>query len=308
MSASATGAVLLLDEPDAHLEVLRQRQIYQILAQTAAETQSQIIAASHSEVILNEAADRDMVVAFIGKPHRIDDRGKQLVKALKEIGFEQYVQAEQAGWVLYLEGSTDLAILQAFAEKLEHPARAVLERPFAHYVANQPGQARHHFYALREAKPDLAGIALYDRLDLNLLPDPELSQQMWRRREIESYLCHRSTLVNFAKVKGAEQQGDLFAPLWVEAMEESITEIAAALSSLGKADPWGPDLKVSDDFLRPLFQKFYSKLKLPDLLRKTDYHTLAPFVLPAEVDPEVGEKLDAIAAVASKARPRGAEE
>jgi hypothetical protein len=308
MSASATGAVLLLDEPDAHLEVLRQRQIYQILAQTAAETQSQIIAASHSEVILNEAADRDMVVAFIGKPHRIDDRGKQLVKALKEIGFEQYVQAEQAGWVLYLEGSTDLAILQAFAEKLEHPARAVLERPFAHYVANQPGQARHHFYALREAKPDLAGIALYDRLDLNLLPDPELSQQMWRRREIESYLCHRSTLVNFAKSKGAEQQGDLFAPLWVEAMEESITEIAAALSSLGKADPWGPDLKVSDDFLRPLFQKFYSKLKLPDLLRKTDYHTLAPFVLPAEVDPEVGEKLDAIAAVASKARPRGAEE
>jgi hypothetical protein len=308
MSASATGAVLLLDEPDAHLEVLRQRQIYQILAQTAAETQSQIIAASHSEVILNEAADRDMVVAFIGKPHRIDDRGKQLVKALKEIGFEQYVQAEQAGWVLYLEGSTDLAILQAFAEKLEHPARAVLERPFAHYVANQPGQARHHFYAVREAKPDLAGIALYDRLDLNLLPDPELSQQMWRRREIESYLCHRSTLVNFAKSKGAEQQGDLFAPLWVEAMEESIAEIAAALSSLGKADPWGPDLKVSDDFLRPLFQKFYSKLKLPDLLRKTDYHTLAPFVLPAEVDPEVGEKLDAIAAVASKARPRGAEE
>jgi ABC-type uncharacterized transport system ATPase subunit len=306
--AANPGAVLLLDEPDAHLEVLRQRQIYQILAQTAAETQSQIIAASHSEVILNEAADRDMVVAFIGKPHRIDDRGKQLVKALKEIGFEQYVQAEQAGWVLYLEGSTDLAILQAFAEKLEHPARAVLERPFAHYVANQPGQARHHFYALREAKPDLAGTALYDRLDLNLLPDPELSQQMWRRREIESYLCHRSTLVNFAKVKGAEQQGDLFAPLWVEAMEESITEIAAALSSLGKADPWGPDLKVSDDFLRPLFQKFYSKLKLPDLLRKTDYHTLAPFVLPAEVDPEVGEKLDAIAAVASKARPRGAEE
>ena len=78
--AANPGAVLLLDEPDAHLEVLRQRQIYQVLSETAAETQSQIIAASHSEVILNEAADRDTVVAFIGTPHRIDDRGSQVVK------------------------------------------------------------------------------------------------------------------------------------------------------------------------------------------------------------------------------------
>jgi len=33
--------------------------------------------ASYSEVLLNEAADRDVVVAFVGKPHRIDDRGSQ---------------------------------------------------------------------------------------------------------------------------------------------------------------------------------------------------------------------------------------
>jgi ABC-type glutathione transport system ATPase component len=75
------GAVLLLDEPDAHLEILRQRQIYQVLTQTAAETNSQIIAASHSEVLLNEAADRDIVIAFVGKPHRIDDRGSQVLKS-----------------------------------------------------------------------------------------------------------------------------------------------------------------------------------------------------------------------------------
>ena len=48
------GAVLLLDEPDAHLEILRQRQIYQLLADTAEASGSQIIAASHSEVLLNE--------------------------------------------------------------------------------------------------------------------------------------------------------------------------------------------------------------------------------------------------------------
>ena len=45
--------VLLLDEPDAHLEILRQRQIYQILTQTAESQDCQVIAASHSEVLLN---------------------------------------------------------------------------------------------------------------------------------------------------------------------------------------------------------------------------------------------------------------
>jgi len=58
------GSVLLLDEPDAHLEILRQRQIYRLLTEVANENKSQIVAASHSEVILNEAADRDVVVAI----------------------------------------------------------------------------------------------------------------------------------------------------------------------------------------------------------------------------------------------------
>ena len=66
-------AVLLLDEPDAHLEILRQRQTYGLLTDAAAESGSQIIAASHSEVLLTEAAGRDVVVAFVGAPHRIDD-------------------------------------------------------------------------------------------------------------------------------------------------------------------------------------------------------------------------------------------
>jgi len=302
--AANPGAVLLLDEPDAHLEILRQRQIYQVLAETAAETHSQIIAASHSEVILNEAADRDTVVAFVGAPHRIDDRGSQVLEALKEIGFEQYVQAEEVGWVLYLEGSTDLAILQAFAEKLGHPAGAVLARPFVHYVANQPTKARAHFYGLREAKPDLIGLALYDRADSLPHDDSNLLHQMWRRREIENYLCQRSTLLAFAEARGREQQGDLFAASWRKAMEDAIGEIAAALAALGKPDPWSADLKASDEFLDPLFKRFYEKLGLPNLMRKTDYHTLAPFVPAAELAAEVREKLDAIAAAAGRAKPR----
>ncbi len=296
------GAVLLLDEPDAHLEILRQRQIYQILAETAARTGSQIIAASHSEVLLNEAADRDVVIAFVGKPHRIDDRGSQVLKALKEIGFEHYYQAEAVGWTLYLEGATDLAILRAFAARLDHPAKAALERPFVHYVANQPREAQKHFYGLREAKPDLAGIALYDRLEPP--EDPHLRHLVWQRRELENYLCTRETLLAFAVAKGTEQQGGLFGASWRTTMEESIVEIESALAALGRPSPWGPDIKASDEFLDPLFRKFYEKLGLPNLMRKTDYHALAPFVPAEALDGEIREKLDAIAGTAALARPR----
>ena len=42
--AAHPESVLLLDEPDAHLEILRQRQIYQVLTELAREHGSQIVA------------------------------------------------------------------------------------------------------------------------------------------------------------------------------------------------------------------------------------------------------------------------
>ena len=296
-------SVLLIDEPDAHLEILRQRQIYQMLSEAARERGSQVILASHSEVILNEAADRDVVVAFLGKPHRIDDRGSQLLKSLKEIGFDQYYQAEQTGWVLYLEGSTDLAILQAFARVLEHPAQEALERPFVHYVENQPVKARDHFFGLREAKPDLQGFALFDRLDRNLDANPHLDQWMWKRREIENYLCTRETLQRWVRQTAELQMPPLFRGVWLDQMEASIRKVEQATVVLGKGSPWDAGTKVSDDFLDPLFQDFFKSLELPNLMRKTDYHTLAPYVPREAIDSEVSEVLDRIVAVQRRAAP-----
>ncbi len=199
-------SVVLIDEPDAHLEILRQREVYLLMSELAREHGCQIIAASHSEVVLNEAADRDMVIAFVGKPHRIDDRGgSQVLKSLKVLGFDQYYQAEQVGWVLYLEGSTDLSILRTFADVLAHPAREYLERPFVHHVMNQPIKARDHFYGLREAMGDLQGIAVFDRLDRNLAQGPALREIMWGRREIENYFCKKNVLLAWAKAEAAEQ-------------------------------------------------------------------------------------------------------
>lgn len=299
-------SVLLLDEPDAHLEILRQRQIYQILTETAEAQGCQVIAASHSEVLLNEAAERDIVVAFVGKPHRIDNRTNQVLKSLRAIGFDQYYQAEQVGWVLYLEGSTDLAVLQGFAEMLDHPTKRLLEQPFVNYVGNQPSRARDHFFGLREAKPDLVGIAIFDSIAQELSDDGPLFQVKWRRREIENYLCYPETLLAYAEhIEG--EPGPLFiGPLRDRqraAMEEAIFEVSAALKVLGRPDAFSAEVKASDDFLAPLFQSYFQKLGLRNLMQKTDYHILTRFVPKDLIDPEINEKLDLIAKVAALARP-----
>jgi len=303
---SNPGAVLLLDEPDAHLEVLRQRQTYNLLIDVAEQQGSQIIAASHSEIVLNEAAGRDTVVAFIGKPHRIDDRGSQVLKALRDIGFDQYYQAEESGWVLYLENATDLAILKTFCNTLGHEAQQYLDRPFVKYVeTNLPQRAREHFYGLREAKNDFLGIAIFDRLDKELQNTDALTEMMWNCREIENYFCTEEVLLAYARYN---QPDDLFGVFEMkqreEAMRGAIEEVTNALQTLNKPDPWSSDIKVTDDFLDPLFKKFFQKLKLPLKLRKSEYHILASLVPKEKLDLEIIEKLDAIVGVAKKAKPR----
>ena len=301
------GAVLLLDVPDAHLEILRQRQIYQLLSDTAEETGSQIVAASHSEVLLNEAAGRDLVIAFVGEPHRLDNRGSQVLKALREFGFEHYYQAERTGWVLYLEGSTDLSILRDFAARVDHQrAMRALERPFVHYVGNQPAAAANHFRALHEALPELRAIALFDSLDRELPDIPPVKCHMWKRREIENYVATRRTLERYAAGSGREATpGPLFAESEqtrrVGAMRRSIESIEAAMKKLGKGSPWDPLVKASDDFLNPLFADYFERLGLPNVMLKKSFHVLARHVPKDEIDAEIMGQLDAIAAVADGA-------
>ena len=306
------GSVLLLDEPDAHLEILRQRQIYRLLTDVARASDSQIIAASHSEVLLNEAADRDLVIAFVGQPHRINDRGSQVLKALREIGFEQYYQAEQTGWVLYLEGSTDLAIIQAFARRLRHErAIQVLGRPFVKYVGNQLTAVQNHYHGLREALPTLGGVALFDRLKSEPLDISPVERLIWKRREIENYICSRATLEKYASASASASEdaasGPLFAVAEVEkrqkAMSQAIEEVESALKTLGKGSPWSADIKASDDFLFPLFEAYFEKLGLPNLMAKKNFYELAEHVPDSEIDPEISEKLDAIVRIAENATP-----
>lgn len=298
------NSILLLDEPDAHLEILRQRQIYNLLQRVSAQRSGQIIAASHSEIILNEAIENDTVIAFLGKPHVIK-KSQQMLKALHKYGFENYYQAEENGWVLYLEGSTDLSILRTLAKKLQHPAAAFLEKPFVHYVQNNsPSGARDHFRALQEACPDLKGIAIFDRINSELHHDGPLVELMWSKREIENYIINKRIIVDYVAGPVADEQ-DLFLgqerQKRIQIMEECIAEIEHAIAVMDKPSIWSSEIKATDEFLEPLFKLYSDKLHAP-VLRKTRFFEIAEFMMVDEIDGEISEKLDAVYSLARSIR------
>ncbi len=286
-------SVLLLDEPDAHLEILRQREIYKVIRETASDNGTQVICTSHSEVILNEAAQQDALVAFVGHPHRVEKKA-QVLKALKEIRFEDYYKAEITGFVLYVEGSTDVDLLLAFATVLQHEARHVLERPFVHYVGDNLAYARSHFYGLREAKTDLVGYAIFDRLDRGRLrSEGELVEHMWNRREIENYLLPAETLRRYAEQKGrasvkpsdSKRIGTtLFegpeAQRWLDAMDRAIEDFAPPVALRDPDNEFWIETKMSDRFLTPALRTFFTDMSLPVLLRKKNYYKLATILSP----------------------------
>jgi len=287
------GAILLLDEPDAHLEILRQRHIYNFLTRLAREKGSQVIVASHSEVVLGEAVEKDTVVAFVGIPHQINDK-KQLMKSLISIGFEDYYQAELKKWVLYLEGSTDLCILQKFANILNHPVKNYLNDPFVHYVAtNIPSRAREHFFGLREAEDKLRGVAIFDRID-TVLSTGDLNETMWSRREIENYFFKPELLMRYAT---ANIPRDLFSANEQErkaaSMQKAIERIIPEIAREDENDEYWSDQRASEQMER-IFREYYKELGLPNQMNKNRLHELVDYMTPAEVPDEIKEKLDMI--------------
>ena len=117
---SHEGSVLLIDEPDAHLEILRQKQIYILLRDAAKETKSQIVLTTHSEILIDEGIRNDNLTLLLGRTAENLASRKDVQDALKYYNAPHYLRARQCGHVLYLEGSTDFDILHALAKKLDH--------------------------------------------------------------------------------------------------------------------------------------------------------------------------------------------
>lgn len=295
------GTTLLLDEPDAHLEVIRQREAFQLINSVANDTQSQLIIASHSEVVLDEAADASNIIAVIDSQaielNPIQNRKQlsYLKKALTEIGWERYYLARLKGHVLYLEGATDLEMLKKFAEKTNANALHFLENANVQYTAhNVPGTAVHSFLALKEFIPDLKGFALFDNVDKQLTPGP-LEIQWWRKKELENYFARPNVLIRHAGLLHGKHPSFTSRHL-KQVMEEVITENTTPAALRDLSHNFWNTIKLSDNWLDVVFPAFYKRLGLPQHFYKRDYYQLISLLKSEEIDPEINEKLDAILA------------
>ena len=210
-------SVILIDEPDAHLEILRQRQAYVLLRDEAARNDSQVVLVTHSEVILHEALDRNLTLLLGAEADELASK-TDIGAALRHYGAEHYIRARQRRYVLYVEGATDLAVLRSLATVLQHRAATVWdETANVYYVQDncpEPDQDSElerveggfglnpdrHFFALRPMLPNLKGLAIRDRNG----PQREDSNNgglitcYWRRYEIENYIVSPKILRDYA--------------------------------------------------------------------------------------------------------------
>ncbi len=325
---SQPRSVLLIDEPDAHLEILRQRQAYVLLRDIAARNDSQVVLVTHSEVILDEALDRNLTLLLGGSADDLATRS-DVVNALRHYGAEHYIRARQCGYVLYVEGGTDLAVMRALASRLGHSAAGVWdENANVYYVrdnypeADQDSELERvergfglnpdqHFFALRPMLPALRGLAIRDRNGRQRADSDRggLITTYWRRYEIENYIVTPDVLSACA----AEAYRDL--PLFDRFRRETdevLDELVLNRVFDGRErdfrtwkgmDPVGARLlwdarterlKLSD-FAEEFFRRLAEKLGHAMMLRKRDLHRLVEYLDAELIADEVSAKLDSLA-------------
>ncbi len=284
------NTVFLLDEPDAHLEILKQEQIYKLLSHLAKEKKSQILIASHSEVVLNQAAsNQDTVIAVLpfSKPV-VMEKTSHILKSLKTIPISEYYLAQLKGWILYTEGTTDLNILIKFAEKLNHSVLPYLKNCFHKPLnTNDPNKAREHFSALQSAYPKLIGIAVYDNISNSLNTMSGLYEDMWRKREIENYFYSQDTLLKWALGK----QNDLFASNNEKAIQDALDDVLTGAAKKNPKDEYWNTCKASEE-IEKILRKYYENLNIYGNTSKNNFIELIDYQ--CEFDPEITEKLNFI--------------
>ncbi len=123
------ASVLLLDEPDAHLHVYLQDSIYDELRSVAARRNSQLIIATHSEVIINSVAPEELCLCY-NTPRRLADATERtlLIESLRVLTQADVMVALDSKGILYLEGHTDLANLRGVGACVGSSASRMVER------------------------------------------------------------------------------------------------------------------------------------------------------------------------------------
>lgn len=283
------SSLILLDEPDAHLHVLLQKQLYDILRRLCHQSKGQLVIATHSEVLIDSTSP-SQIVSFYREPHPLateTDRD-QVREALKRVSSLELLLAENASGLLYLEGTTDFDLLKAWAEVLDHPLKDWFSKlPFwQNNQGRNPKEARSHYFALKAIQPSIKAVLLLDGDNRNL-PDREITADgltllRWERYEAESYLLHPASLERFLEA----EKGPLFAKPAMEYLRQQMPPVFFSnpleTSSFLRSEP------ASKTLLPELFSR--AGLDLP----KSNFFILARQMTKDELPQEIWDKITVI--------------
>jgi predicted ATPase len=286
------AAVFLLDEPDAHLHFILQREIFDHLRTVAQRRGCQLIIGTHAEVLLSET-EPDQIISFVGQqPRRLATAAdKQRVQdALRNLTALDLLNADHVGAVMYVEDESDYKLLREWSVVLKHAAEDFLRFPFVVPLRGKGNvnRAKQHFQCLRLAKPQIKGICIVDR-DFDVVTgSPQmpagLDYSPWKRYEVENYLLIPSAIKRY--LRGADEQ---------MALGESAIDLVFAENFPPGIDflrdiPALSDLKASD-FVEHLLGQ------TPKPLPKRDLYMLAQYMRAEEIHPDVVKMLDRIATI-----------
>jgi Fe-S cluster assembly ATPase SufC len=320
------NSIVLIDEPDAHLEILRQRQVYALLKSVARENGSQVIIATHSEAILDDAVDTNLTLLLLnGTTDHISDK-KDVRNTLRTYGIEHYYKAKVHPRIFYIEGSTDIEILRRLAVLLGHKkAENILNDKLNPYytqniepednIENQLDRVggafnrNHlaHFNALKVFVPELKGLALFDN-DNNKRSDivnDSIATLFWKEYEIENYFLTPDVLIKFIEDRHKNEEQDLFMHEDVEIFIRSLNEVllstvfnksSEVLEQYHKGTKEVKRFMLRNtkmsDFTEEVFRRYAGKMNQSMLLTKGEFYQLVPFCQANEIPREVIEKLD----------------
>jgi hypothetical protein len=298
------------------------------LKKAAEENGSQVIIATHSEAILDDAIDTNLTLLFLnGTADNLANANRRDMRnALRTYGIEHYYKAKVHPRIFYIEGSTDIEILRGLASRLGHKkAEEILSDKLNPYYTNniepednlenqldRAGGAFNrnhldHFKALKAFVPDLKGFALFDGDNKNRadIAGDAITTMFWKEYEIENYFITPEVLVKFIEDRHKTAEQDLFmhedVEIFIQALEEVLLSMIFnnSVEVLEQYYKGGRDLKrillrntKMSEFAEEVFRCYAKKMNQPMMLTKSEFYRLVPFCPVEEIPQEVSEKLD----------------
>lgn len=249
---------ILIDEPETGIEPHRLAALYRKLYRLSELSNVETAIATHSLDFAFKTRKNENLTSFLGTPHRFPNRTR--VEIRHELNAFRISKIKSHGWVLFLEGRSDLDMLRGFAERLNHPVVEHLQESASKFVRNVAATCYRQYNLLKMAMPDLRAIVLWDRDPIGVNPDAEFEHLIWTRREIENYLLHEESLLRFAQDFVEKHVPEISGVEARRRMQIYIEECIPDGAPRSFEDPLWNDIKVSNEFLCPLFAKFFDEL------------------------------------------------